>query len=88
MKTIVFCIPGCNFSHKFLRCWTNLLFWCIQNNINPVLSNDVDSNVYFVRAKILGGSTLRGKNKNHLMEILIMIILCLLILMLFSHQMM
>tara|TARA_B100001142_G_C14239077_1_gene618576 strand:- start:558 stop:1220 length:663 start_codon:yes stop_codon:yes gene_type:complete len=63
MKTIVFCIPGCTFSYKFLRCWTNLLFWCIQNDINPILSNDIDSNVYFVRAKILGGSTLRGKKQ-------------------------
>ena len=63
MKTIVFCIPGCTFSYKFLRCWTNLLFWCIQNDINPILSNDIDSNVYFVRSKILGGSTLRGKHQ-------------------------
>ena len=63
MITIVFCIPGCTFSYKFLRCWTNLLFWCIKNNINPVLSNDIDSNVYFVRSKILGASTLRGKHQ-------------------------
>lgn len=60
MIKIVFCIPGTTFSNKFLQCWTNLLFWCIQNNINPILSNDIDSNVYFVRSKILGGSTLRG----------------------------
>ena len=63
MVTIVFCIPGTTFSHKFLRCWTNILFWCIKNNINPILSNDIDSNVYFVRSKILGGSTLRGKHQ-------------------------
>tara|TARA_Y100000591_G_C21723618_1_gene640141 strand:- start:398 stop:1063 length:666 start_codon:yes stop_codon:yes gene_type:complete len=62
-KTIVFCIPGPSFSYRFLRCWTNLVFWCLQNDINPVLSNDIDSNVYFVRSKILGGSTLRGKNQ-------------------------
>lgn len=63
MITVVFCIPGTTFSNKFLRCWTNLVFYCLNNNINPVLSNDVDSNVYFVRSKILGGSTLRGKNQ-------------------------
>ena len=84
MKTIVFAFY-CNF-HIICKMLVNS-FWCIQNNINPVLSNDVDSNAYFV-TKILGRSTLRGKNKNHLTEILIMIILCLLILMLFLHQMM
>ena len=60
MINIIFCIPGSTFSNKFLQCWTNLIFWCVQNNINPILSNDTDSNVYFVRGKILGGSTLRG----------------------------
>lgn len=63
MKKIVFCIPGDKFSNRFLRCWTNIIFWCINNNIHPILSNDTDSNVYFVRAKILGGGTLRGKNQ-------------------------
>ena len=63
MLNIIFCIPGSTFSNKFLQCWTNLIFWCIQNNINPILSNDTDSNVYFVRGKILGGSTLRGMDQ-------------------------
>ena len=63
MKTIIFCIPGAQFSYRFLQCWTNLVFWSLQNNINPILSNSIDSNVYFVRSKILGGSSLRGKNQ-------------------------
>lgn len=62
-KNIIFCIPGHTFSNRFLSCWTNLVFWCIKNNINPILSTGVDSNVYFVRSKILGGSTLRGVNQ-------------------------
>ena len=57
---LVFSIPGNNFSNIFLNCWTNLLFYCLNNNINPILANAYDSNVYFVRSKILGGSTLNG----------------------------
>ena len=57
MKKIIFCIPGNIFSNRFLRCWTDIVFWCIQNNYHPILSNDTDSNVYFVRSKILGGSS-------------------------------
>ena len=63
MKKIIFCIPGNMFSNRFLKCWTDIVFWCIQNNYHPILSNDTDSNVYFVRSKILGGSTLRGINQ-------------------------
>jgi len=61
MTTIIFCIPGNKFSNIFLKCWTELVFYCIKNNINPILSNDYDSNVYFVRSKILGANTLSGK---------------------------
>ena len=61
MTTIIFCIPGNKFSNIFLKCWTELVFYCVKNNINPILSNDYDSNVYFVRSKILGANTLNGK---------------------------
>tara|TARA_Y100000591_G_C21704022_1_gene629779 strand:+ start:253 stop:909 length:657 start_codon:yes stop_codon:yes gene_type:complete len=61
MTTIIFCIPGNKFSNIFLKCWTELVFYCVKNNINPILSNDYDSNVYFVRSKILGANTLSGK---------------------------
>lgn len=63
MLNIIFCIPGNNFSNIFLNCWTNLVFYCLNNNINPILANAYDSNVYFVRSKILGGSTLNGTNQ-------------------------
>jgi hypothetical protein len=35
---VVFCIPGSSFSGKFLECWTNLVAWCLKNNIQPILS--------------------------------------------------
>lgn len=63
MKTIVFCIPGCTFSYKFLRCWTEILLWCKNNDIIPKLSNDINANVYYVRSQILGADTLRGKHQ-------------------------
>ena len=62
--TIIFCVPGNRFSDTFLKCWTNLFVWCINNNINPILSNQYDSNVYYVRNRCLGADTRRGVNQN------------------------
>jgi len=61
--TVVFCIPGNKFSGNFLKAWTNLFAWCINNNINPILSNTYDSNVYYVRQKCLGPDVTRGKHQ-------------------------
>ena len=61
---VVFCIPGRSFSNTFLRCWTDLLAWCLQNNIQALLSNAYDSNVYYVRNKILGADDRGGKNQD------------------------
>ena len=61
--TIVFCIPGNRFTDNFLKSWTNLFAWCINNNINPLLSNSYDSNVYYVRNMCLGADLKRGKNQ-------------------------
>lgn len=53
MKTIVFCVPGNNFTDTFLKCWTILYDWCLKNNIRPILSNAYTSNVYYVRSLCL-----------------------------------
>ena len=58
--TVVFCIPGDTFSNNFLLCWTELIAYCLTNNITPVLSNATDSNVFFVRNKCLMGNFLNG----------------------------
>lgn len=58
--TIVFCIPGNNFSNNFLHSWTEIFGYCLMNNINPILSNSYDSNVFFVRNKCLMGNVLNG----------------------------
>jgi hypothetical protein len=61
--TVVFCLPGKNFSNNFLMSWTELLMTCIKNNINPLVSCAYDSNVNFVRSKCLGYDVLKGKNQ-------------------------
>lgn len=61
--TVVFCIPGGPFSHNFLKSWTRLLGWCINNNITPLLANPQNSVVYYARNLCLGGNTIEGKNQ-------------------------
>ena len=61
--TVVFCIPGNKFTDNFLRAWTNLFAWCINNNINPILSSNYDSNVYYARQKCLSPDVLKGKHQ-------------------------
>lgn len=61
--TIIFCIPGNSFSGNFLKAWTNLFVWCINNNVNPILSNHYDSNVYYARQRCLHPDVLKGKNQ-------------------------
>jgi hypothetical protein len=58
--TVVFCIPGDNFSSEFLKKWTELFGFCLMNNIQPILSNGYSSNVFFVRNMCLNGDVLKG----------------------------
>lgn len=58
---IIFCLPGKNFSGKFLQCWTQLQSNCIYNGIDVILSQKYNSNVYYVRAQCIGADVLRGK---------------------------
>jgi len=57
---IVFCLPGTPFSNKFLLSWTGILGYCYRNDIQPIVSNKLNSNVYFVRNSVLGGSVQEG----------------------------
>lgn len=60
---IVFCIPGRSFSNNFLQCWTELLQYLPKYGINPILSSQYDSVVYYVRNKCLNGAATRGINQ-------------------------
>ena len=62
-KTVIFCVPGNHFSGNFLKAWTNLFVWCVNNNFNPILSNHYDSNVYYARQKCLTPDVSKGKNQ-------------------------
>ena len=61
--TVIFCIPGGPFSHNFLKCWTALYGFCLENNIRPILVNPQSSVVYYARNLCLGGDVRRGINQ-------------------------
>jgi hypothetical protein len=61
--TVVFCLPGSDFSGRFLECWTELVSFCLQNNIRPILSRRQSCNIYFVRNMCLGADVGRGKDQ-------------------------
>jgi hypothetical protein len=60
---IIFCLPGSSFSDKFFGCWTELLSYCLNNGIVPIVSQATSCNIYYVRSKCLGGDVLRGKEQ-------------------------
>ena len=60
---VVFCLPGNNFSGKFLECWTDLTAYCLNNNIQPLLSQKKSCNIYYVRNMCLGADVSRGKDQ-------------------------
>jgi hypothetical protein len=60
---VVFCLPGRSFSNNFLQSWTELLSFLPRYGITPILSNQYDSVVYYVRNKCLGGSANRGRKQ-------------------------
>ena len=61
--TIVLCIPGRNFSNKFLMSWTELITNLIRMGFTIRISQKYTSNVYYVRNMCLGGDVMRGINQ-------------------------
>lgn len=59
-KTVVFCIPGRQFTNNFLLSWSDLFVWCLMNGINPLIVNRYSPNLYYVRNMCLGGNTILG----------------------------
>jgi hypothetical protein len=60
MKKVIFALPGREFSGRFLQCWTELVYACLQNGIQPVMSQHYSPLLYYVRNMCLGGDNLRG----------------------------
>jgi hypothetical protein len=59
-KTIVFCLPGNQYSNTFLLCWTNLINYCNSVGHRIIISQAYNPNVYFVRNECLGGDFSKG----------------------------
>ncbi len=60
MKKIIFCLPGREFSGRFLQCWTELVYACLQNGIQPIMSQHYSPLLYYVRNMCLGGDSVAG----------------------------
>lgn len=60
---VIFCLPGSNFSGKFLDSWTDLVIYCLKNGIQFAKSRRESSVVYYVRSMCIGGHNLRGPNQ-------------------------
>lgn len=60
---IAFCIPGREFSGRFLDCWTNMIGGCERAGIEYVVSREYDPVVYYARNKVLGGNLRAGREQ-------------------------
>jgi len=60
MKKVIFALPGREFSGKFLQSWTELVYACLQNDIQPIMSQHYSPLLYYVRNMCLGGDNLKG----------------------------
>jgi len=61
--TIIFCLPGRQFSGDFLVCWTKLIQHCLVKGYVLYLSQRYTSNVYFVRSMCLGADVRLGEDQ-------------------------
>ena len=52
-RTVVFCLPGKEFSGIFLQSFIKLIYWCWQNGINAHVRTEYAPNIYSVRNVLL-----------------------------------
>jgi len=60
---VIFCLPGREFSGRFLQCWTKLVHACLNNDIQPIMSQHYSPLLYYVRNMCLGGSNIAGTHQ-------------------------
>ena len=60
---IVFCLPGNSYSGTFLKSFTGVWTWCLQNGHQPILSQQHSSMVNFARCKVAGADVTRGPDQ-------------------------
>ena len=59
---VVVCVPGNNFSGRFLKCWTET-FMMLAEHYEIVLANAYSSQVNFARTLCLGADVMRGPDQ-------------------------
>lgn len=62
-KTVVFCLPGSQYSGRFLVNFVSLIDYCRTLGMRPLISQDYSSMVNFARCKVAGADVTRGKNQ-------------------------
>jgi hypothetical protein len=60
---IVLCVPGRQFSNRFLASWTSVVVNLIQEGHEVVISQKYSSMVHFARAMCLGADVFAGKDQ-------------------------
>jgi len=60
---VIFCLPGNNFSGKFLDSWTSLITYCMSKGIKFGVSRSESCNIYYVRNMCLGADVSHGENQ-------------------------
>lgn len=60
---IILCVPGRQFSSRFLACWTSAIVSLTEDGHEVVISQKYSSVVHFARAMCLGADVFAGKNQ-------------------------
>lgn len=60
---VLFCLPGDNYSGKFIQSWTRLLIWCLGHGINCEIFQMYSSNIYHVRECFLSYNVILDTKK-------------------------
>lgn len=58
---VIFCIPGREFSDRWVRSWTDTLIECGRSGIDWAMSMQYDPVVYYARNRVLGGDNTQGR---------------------------
>ena len=65
---IVFCLPGKEFSGRFLECWSNLLTFCLKSGLEVYMRRQYSSNVFTCRNMCLNEGTHLANEKPRVAE--------------------
>ena len=61
--SVIFCLSSEEYSPAFLISWSEVIGYCISNNIRFAISHNYDRNPYFARNGCMGGNPKGGKDQ-------------------------